>query len=127
MYRPKFFTYGFRYLLVEIFAPGGGSGPSPSPPQPLPEGDAFVRCSDGKNPLCQDGKIFFIDAKAQTRHHVPKCETCPGTAVDTCKSVQGVSAAALTAAKAGPEFDCTMIGPPPPSPPPARDRHQQGM
>ena len=71
-YRPKFFTYGFRYLTVEIIAPGGGGGPSPSPSQPLPEGDAFVRCSDGKNPLCQGGKIFFFNAKAHARHHVPR-------------------------------------------------------
>jgi hypothetical protein len=47
-YRPKFFTYGFRYLLVEIFAPGGARAPV-APPAPLPEGDAFVHCTDGKH------------------------------------------------------------------------------
>jgi len=121
-YRPRFFTYGYRYLLVEIMAPGASGTPPAPAPAPLPEGDAFVRCSDKKNALCQGGKIFFLSAKTHTRHHVPKCETCPGTAINTCSPVTTVSATALAAAKTGPEFACSMLGPPPPpgpSPTPA--------
>ena len=103
---------------MEISASGGGA-PSPAPSPPLPKGDSFVRCS-GKHPLCTGGKIFFLDTKAKTRHHVPHCLTCPNTGVNTCSPVATVSAAALAATKAGDEFSCAMLGPP--GPPPAAKR-----
>lgn len=85
-YRPKFFMYGFRYLLVEIISAAGGNTPTPVPPQPLPTGDAFVHpLQRRKEPAMSRWEDLLL--RRQDEHapsHVPACETCTGTAVNTC-------------------------------------------
>jgi hypothetical protein len=89
--------------------PVAAAAAGPPPPPPL-----FVRCSDDvkTSPLC-GVNIWFEDVATQTRHHVPSCQMC-GLNPSPCAAVRNLPSANLSALHAGPEFNCSMVPPPPP-------------
>ena len=106
IYRPRFFTYGFRYLLVTI----GANGP-PGPAPPLPKGTRFIGSG------AEHGAIWFEHvAKNGThmRNHVHTCSMC---GINICSSFVHVTEAYVQTLTRGIEFNCTMVTPPTPTPP----------
>ena len=96
LYRPKFFTYGFRHLLVEVLA----AAPLPGPPNVR-----FIRC-DGDSIVCRDGNIWFENITNKSRRHLPACSMCER---NCCADVQTVSAEYAAALSDGGDFDCSML------------------
>ena len=92
LYRPKFFTYGFRYLRVDISESGGN---------PLPSGTRFIQGNG-------DRVYFENTAKNGTKlkHHVHSCSMC---GLNICSMIQRISPATVASLTLGLKFNCSML------------------
>lgn len=88
VYRPSFFTYGFRYLQVDVLAPRGGGGSY-----------RFIQATG-------DSNVYYQLAAARTKHHVGMCTMC---GVDICGMLVRETPAYVAALKTGGNFTCDMI------------------
>eukprot|EP00040_Diaphanoeca_grandis_P032701 m.198862 g.198862 ORF g.198862 m.198862 type:complete len:1034 (-) comp32710_c1_seq1:139-3240(-) len=86
-YRPKFFTYGFRYLKVEMTA---GTG--------LPPNTRFI--TGGST------NVYFEQIDLKVKHHVGFCSMC---GLDICSMLVHVPGSYVDALTLGNNFSCSMI------------------
>ena len=87
-YRPRFFTYGFRYLHVNVI-PGGGVGKA-----------RFIQATGG------DTNVYYENVALNSKHHVGFCDMC---GISICDELMKVTQAYVANLTTGANFTCTML------------------